>query len=154
MEGGLTCNKWDFGDWISPQTHFAPLALSPSLFLLLYTETSWVLYQGSKGIRQWQINWCKSPMMIRKITGWNVWTLNIMNQPIKIRQIPQRIRKLYYETLETSIINSQLSPPSGYREGGGGGIGSSPICTIKDNILGLSYYCPIPKIPGSISIQN
>ena len=40
--------------------------------------------QGSKGIRQWQINWSTSPMMIHKIThlkitisGWNVCTIKL-----------------------------------------------------------------------------
>ena len=43
--------------------------------------------QGSKGIRQWPINLCKSPMIMHKITpsvdynwwfgGWNVLTLKI-----------------------------------------------------------------------------
>ena len=43
--------------------------------------------QGSKGIRQRLVNWCKSPIMIQKISPtvyYNLWsTLNIMNQPIK-----------------------------------------------------------------------
>ena len=25
-------------------------------------------YQGSKGIRQWQVNWCKTQMIVHKIT--------------------------------------------------------------------------------------
>ena len=44
--------------------------------------------QGSKGIRLWLTNWCTSPMLIHKITpyvgAWNVWTLNLINQPFKI----------------------------------------------------------------------
>ena len=27
-----------------------------------------ILGHGSKGIRQWSVNWCTSPMMINKIT--------------------------------------------------------------------------------------
>ena len=47
------------------------------------------LAQWSKGIRQWPINWCTFPIMkvtllYIKISGWNVCTLNLMNQPIKI----------------------------------------------------------------------
>ena len=46
----------------------------------------WTFSQGSKGIRQWPINLSTSPMIIHKITisGWNVWTINLMNQPINI----------------------------------------------------------------------
>ena len=42
------------------------------------------LQQGSKGIRQWSIIGCTTSPQI-KISGWNVWTLNFMNQPIKIQ---------------------------------------------------------------------
>ena len=38
-----------------------------------------------------------------KINGWNVWT-NLMNQLLS-----QRIRKRYYKTLGTSVLNSPLS---------------------------------------------
>ena len=52
-----------------------------------------------------------------QLVCWNVFTLNLMNKPIKIklkssRIISQRVWKRYYETLGTSVINSQLSPPS------------------------------------------
>ena len=45
------------------------------------------------------------------------WTLNLMNKPIKIQKespklLRQRIRKQYYITLGTSVINSPISPPS------------------------------------------
>ena len=51
------------------------------------------------------------------ISGWKVWTLNLMNQPIKIQYKPpkllsQRIRKCSYKTLGTSVINSSMSPSS------------------------------------------
>ena len=43
------------------------------------------------------------------ISGWNVWTVNLMNQPIKVQHIPkllsQRLRKCYYKTLGSSISN-------------------------------------------------
>ena len=49
-------------------------------------------YQGSKGIGQWPINCGISSIKIHKITsyvdyivsGWNVWTHDLMNQLIKI----------------------------------------------------------------------
>ena len=47
-----------------------------------------------------------------KISGWNVWTLNLMKQPIKInlslKLLGQRISKRCYKTLGTIVINSQL----------------------------------------------
>ena len=42
-----------------------------------------VIIQGSKGIRQWTINWCKSPIMIYKITPSvdnNKWLKRLDNQ--------------------------------------------------------------------------
>ena len=79
--------------------------------------------QGSKGIWQWPIKWCKSPMMIQKlpllvikISGSNIWTLNLMKHPIKFTEVPKVvrlvIRKQYYKTLVTSVINNPLSPLS------------------------------------------
>ena len=46
-----------------------------------------------------------------------VWTLHLMNQPIKVqymsqRLLGQRIRKRYFKTLGTSVIKSPMSPPS------------------------------------------
>ena len=57
-----------------------------------YQQTMYncALNQESEGIRQRIIIWCKSPMMIYKITssvkiiGWKNWTLLILNQPIRI----------------------------------------------------------------------
>ncbi len=42
--------------------------------------------------------------------------LNLMNQPIKILEkspklLSQRMRKLYYKTLGTSVINSPMTIP-------------------------------------------
>jgi len=33
-----------------------------------FTRVITDIVQGAKGIRQWAINWCISPMMIHKIT--------------------------------------------------------------------------------------
>ena len=46
------------------------------------------------------------PILYIQIIGWNVWTLNFMNQPIKIRWksqklLGQQIRKRYYKSLST-----------------------------------------------------
>ena len=67
-------------------------------------------------IRQWPINWCTSPIMTHKFifSGWNVWTVNLMNQPINILKkfqslLSRQIRKHYYKTLGTSVITSPLS---------------------------------------------
>ncbi len=85
-----------------------------------------VFYQGSKGIRQWPINWCNctTPMMINKISpsvDYNHWlkrfntqlskqtNKNSINSP---KLLSQQIRKKYYKTLGTSVINSPMSPPS------------------------------------------
>ena len=40
--------------------------------------------------------------------------MNLMNRPIKIQKVPesQQIRKLYYKTLGTVVINSPMSPHS------------------------------------------
>ena len=45
------------------------------------------------------------------ISGLNVLTLNVMNQPIKkfLKLLSQRIKKYYYKTLGTSVINSPMS---------------------------------------------
>ena len=43
---------------------------------------------------------------------WYVRTLNLMNHPNKFNKSLQRIRKLYYKTLRTSVINIPMSPPS------------------------------------------
>ena len=51
----------------------------------------------------------------RAISGWNVWTLNLMNQPIQqgsSKLMSQRLRKRHYKTLGTSVINSPMSPSS------------------------------------------
>ena len=59
-------------------------------------NNQFVLYQGSKGIRQWVINRCTSQIMLNKITpsvdtisGCNVCSLNFMNQPYKFHETPQ-----------------------------------------------------------------
>ena len=78
--------------------------------------------QGSKGIRQWLINWCTSPMMIHKITAsvnWNYWlkclntqldeltNQNLLKSP---KLLSQQIRKRCFKTLGTSVLNSTMSP--------------------------------------------
>ncbi len=80
--------------------------------------------QGSKGIRQWTINCCTSRMMLHtitpfaiKISSWNVWTFNLINQLIKIQlKVPKVVKpsnkKVYFKTLGTSVIKSPVSPPS------------------------------------------
>ncbi len=50
-------------------------------------------------------------------SGWNLSTINFMNQPIKIqlespKWLSQQIRKLYNKTLGTSVMNSRMSHPS------------------------------------------
>ena len=74
--------------------------------------------QGSKGIRQWPMNWFTSPMMIHKITSsvdynecFKCFDTQI-NEPTNQNSIrfpkflSQRIRKRYYYTLETSVITA------------------------------------------------
>ena len=34
---------------------------------IIIPTTNFIFLQGSKGIRQWPINWCTSPIMIQKI---------------------------------------------------------------------------------------
>ena len=81
-------------------------------------ETNWLRYYqtGSKGIRQWPINWCTSQMIKHKISDWNFWTLNLMNQPITIKEkfpklLSRRMRKRYYKTLGDQC-NKQTNVPS------------------------------------------
>ena len=78
-------------------------------------------YHGSKGIRQWPINWCTYPMMIHKITPYLSKLLVEMfelNEPINQnllkhpKLLSQRIWKRYDKTLGTIVINSPLSSPS------------------------------------------
>ena len=45
-------------------------------------KNKWKNFQGSKGIRQWPINVYTSP----KSSGWNVWTLNLKSEPIKVKE--------------------------------------------------------------------
>ncbi len=83
------------------------------------------LLQGSKGIRQWLINSCTSPMKIHKIThseDYNQWLKSLgtwkLNKPnnqnsIKVPKVGKpTIKKRYYKTLGTSVINSSMSPYS------------------------------------------
>ena len=56
----------------------------------------------------------KLTLLYITIRCWNVWTLNIMNQPIKIhlkspKLLSKRIKKRFIKTLGTSLINSQMS---------------------------------------------
>ena len=53
------------------------------------------------------------PLLKITISGWNVWTLNQPNL-IKVPKVmlSQRIRKRYYKTLGTSVINWLMSPSS------------------------------------------
>ena len=98
-------------------------------------------FQGFKGRRQWLITLpyapCKYSGIYRnktmdnklmyipnddtlnysfcrlRISGWNVWTQILMNQPIKIQYssklLRQRIRKHYYKNLGTSVINISMA---------------------------------------------
>ena len=76
--------------------------------------------QGPKGIRQWPINWCTSPMMIHNIdlnyflkrlkTQLTESTNKNLLQSPKLLSNP--IRKYYYKTLGTSVTNSPMSPPT------------------------------------------
>ena len=59
-----------------------------------------------------------SPMMVQKlnykkiiIRGWTVWTLKLMNQPIKI-QLVESTNKKSYKTLGTREKSSPMSPAS------------------------------------------
>ena len=53
---------------------------------------------GSRGIRQWLINWCTSSMIIG-ISCWSVWTQNLMNQPIIIDKVSKDGKPTNKETL-------------------------------------------------------
>ena len=75
--------------------------------------------QGSKGIRHWQINWCKSPMkkinklplLQIKIRGWNVWTLN----QSKFTEVPKVVRPTKKKRLLQNFgdfCNKQTNVPS------------------------------------------
>ena len=46
------------------------------------------------------------------ISSWNVWTFNIyeLTNQKSPKLLTQRIRKLYYKTLGTSVLNSPMSP--------------------------------------------
>ena len=46
------------------------------------------------------------------ISGSNVWTFNLTNQPMKFNRSPQSSTNIYCKTLGTSEINSPISPPS------------------------------------------
>ena len=50
--------------------------------------------------------------LVKKISGRNVWTLHLINQPIKKSPKLLYQRKCYYKTLETSVVNSALTPLS------------------------------------------
>ena len=71
--------------------------------------------QGSKGIRQWSINWCTNPNDDKQI--YPLCRLKLiklintqLNEPTNQNQmsrklLSQRIRKRYYKTLGTSVAN-------------------------------------------------
>ena len=56
----------------------------------------------------------KLPLLWSTISVGNVWAFNLINQLIKLppKLFSQQIRKRYYKTLGTSVINSPLSPIS------------------------------------------
>ena len=69
-------------------------------------------YQGSKGIRQWPINCCTSPIMIHTITpslDYNQWLKSLETQ---LKKSPQSCLANDDKTLGTSKINNPMSPPS------------------------------------------
>ena len=80
--------------------------------------------QGSKGIQQWPKNLYTSPMMTYKITPsvyCNWWLKNLDTQVNELtnqnsikssKLLGQQIRKHYYKTLGTIVINILMSPPS------------------------------------------
>ena len=71
--------------------------------------------QGSKGIRQWLLNWYSSQNSLLCRLQLVVETFgHSSQQPIKIqwkspKLLSQRIRKRHYKTLGSSVINSLLS---------------------------------------------
>ena len=66
-----------------------------------------VYFHGTKGIEQWLITWCTSPMLIhnkRLDTQLNKPTYqNLLKVP---KVVGQRISKRYYKTLGTCVINA------------------------------------------------
>ena len=59
----------------------------------------------------------KNNLLNITISGWNIQTFNQMNQPIQFTmEVPKVVKptnkKIYFKSLGTSIINSQMSPPS------------------------------------------
>ena len=91
------------------------VSICPIEVLITYS-ICWM--KGSKGIRQWTINWCTPPMITHRCTinSWNVWTLKLMNQQMTLHKkspkLLNRIRQCYYKTLWTSVINSLIYPSS------------------------------------------
>ena len=78
-----------------------------------YTVTSPLVYKelGLDSIPQRNT---KLTILYITISGWIVWTLNIMNQPLEMspKLLSQQIRKRYYKILETSVTVQCLLPPS------------------------------------------
>ena len=78
--------------------------------LLCWNNDTW--------IKQWPINWCTFPMTIHKITlsvDYNLWLKRLYTQPMNNQSEfnkSSKIRKRYYKTLVTSVINNPMSPPA------------------------------------------
>ena len=73
---------------------------------------------GSKGIRQWLINWCKSPMMIHTITPSEItisgrhsswWAYQSKHNKV-LNIVRQKNKKGHYKTLGTNMINNWIYP--------------------------------------------
>ena len=93
-------------------------------FVRLYSFT--VYYQGSKGKRQWLINWCTSSMMIHKINPFcrlklvvksldTLWKLNEPTNQNSLKSpkfVKPTKKNTYYNTLGTGVINTPRSPSS------------------------------------------
>ena len=73
--------------------------------------------RGSKGIIQWPINWCTSPMIIHKIPSpveYNFWLKHFdIHRNESTHQNSLKVHKVL-NTFETSVINSKLSLSSWY----------------------------------------
>ena len=77
------------------------------------------MQSGAKGIRQWPINWCTSPIKIHKITPSTVvvetFRQSTNQNSIKVPEIDEATnKKTIYKTLGTSVINSSKFPASLY----------------------------------------
>ena len=73
--------------------------------------------QGSKGIRQWPVNCCTSPLIIHQITtslDYNQWLKRLDTQlkyPTNQNLLKVPIVPTNYKSLGISVINSPMSVP-------------------------------------------